>query len=127
MGPTGTIVSELGYMYYANLGNLGYCLPDNTNPSLCTQAQDGWGLVNTGPFVNMSDSDYWTGIDLAPDYSDSAMAFDFHTGEKVTSGKRNWSYVWAVRDGDVAAVPTPDTIWLFGSGLLGLIGVSRRK
>lgn len=28
---------------------------------------------------------------------------------------------------DVAVVPIPAAIWLFGSGLLGLIGISRRK
>jgi hypothetical protein len=28
---------------------------------------------------------------------------------------------------DVAAVPVPAAVWLFGSGLLGLIGVARRK
>lgn len=28
---------------------------------------------------------------------------------------------------DVAAVPVPAAVWLFGSGLLGLIGVTRRK
>ena len=34
-------------------------------------------------------------------------------------------YAWAVRDGDVyAAQPVA---WLFGSGLLGLIGIARRK
>jgi len=27
----------------------------------------------------------------------------------------------------VSAVPVPTTVWLFGSGILGLIGVSRRK
>jgi hypothetical protein len=28
---------------------------------------------------------------------------------------------------DIAAVPVPAAVWLFGSGLLGLIGVARRK
>jgi len=28
---------------------------------------------------------------------------------------------------DVAAVPVPAAVWLFGSGLLGLVGVARRK
>lgn len=28
---------------------------------------------------------------------------------------------------DIPAVPVPATVWLFGSGLLGLVGVARRK
>lgn len=28
---------------------------------------------------------------------------------------------------DVAAVPIPATVWLFGSGLIGLVGIARRK
>jgi hypothetical protein len=27
----------------------------------------------------------------------------------------------------VSAVPVPAAVWLFGSGLLGLVGISRRK
>jgi len=30
-------------------------------------------------------------------------------------------------EGTVAAVPVPAAVWLFGSGLLGLVGVARRK
>jgi len=29
--------------------------------------------------------------------------------------------------GDAAAVPVPAAVWLFGSGLLGLVGIARRK
>jgi hypothetical protein len=36
-------------------------------------------------------------------------------------------HAWAVRDGDIGAVPIPAAAWLFGSGLLGLIGVARKK
>lgn len=36
-------------------------------------------------------------------------------------------YGWALMDGDVGAVPIPSAIWLFGSGLIGLIGISKRK
>jgi hypothetical protein len=28
---------------------------------------------------------------------------------------------------DVAPVPVPAAVWLFGSGLLGLVGVARRR
>ncbi len=36
-------------------------------------------------------------------------------------------YAWAVRSGDVAAVPVPGAVWLFGSGLIGLASFTRRK
>ncbi len=52
------------------------------------------------------------------DYFDRHLAFqdDYRFG-----------YAWAVRDGDVGAVPVPAAVWLFGSGLIGLLGVARRK
>ena len=28
---------------------------------------------------------------------------------------------------DISAIPVPATVWLFGSGLLGLIGIARRR
>ncbi len=32
-----------------------------------------------------------------------------------------------IRNADATVVPVPAAVWLFGSGLLGLIGISRRK
>jgi len=40
--------------------------------------------------------------------------------------KGNNFYVWAVRDGDVAAVPLPGAAWLFGSALMGVLYAKRR-
>ena len=34
---------------------------------------------------------------------------------------------YLVREASISAVPVPAAVWLFGSGLLGLIGVARRK
>jgi hypothetical protein len=34
---SGNPVSEMGYMYYVNLGNLGSCAPDNGDPSGCAE------------------------------------------------------------------------------------------
>jgi hypothetical protein len=33
----------------------------------------------------------------------------------------------AVRSGNVSTVPVPAAVWLFGSAMLGLMGVARRK
>lgn len=35
--------------------------------------------------------------------------------------------IWAVRDGDVASIPEPTTAWLLGSGLIILIGATRKR
>ncbi len=48
-------------------------------------------------------------------------------GGLQTSISKNYGYGWAVHSGDVSTVPVPAAVWLFGSGLLGLIGVARRK
>ncbi len=44
------IWSEMGWMYYFNLGNLGYCTPDDANPYGCVE-QAGYNVKNRGPFV----------------------------------------------------------------------------
>ena len=43
-------------------------------------------------------------------------------GEEAVSGSADFSL-----DFNVTAVPLPAAVWLFGSGLLGLIGIARRK
>jgi len=40
--------SELGYMYYVNLGNIGYGATDGTVP------QPGYGLNSTNYFINLT-------------------------------------------------------------------------
>ena len=47
----GTPVSELGYMYYVNLGNFGKCDEDLSG---CTTTTRDWGLNDSGPFTNYS-------------------------------------------------------------------------
>jgi len=43
-----------------------------------------------------------------------------------TGGFKNFFYTLHL-EGTVSAVPVPAAVWLFGSGLLGLVGVARRK
>jgi hypothetical protein len=116
----GTPVSEMGYMFYVNLANTA------------------GSLTNTGPFLNIeaqfssSPIDYWTGT-LTQGLTDAAYfnfkgGFQGLTADTEASGNPDYMSVWAVREGDViSSVPVPAAVWLFGSGLIGLIGVTRRK
>ncbi len=75
-------------------------------------------------FSNIQSSLYWSSTAFAPDPND-AWKFLFNDGSQSAHNKVNVNYAWAVRTGDV--VPVPGAVWLFGSGLIGLISVSRRK
>jgi hypothetical protein len=65
----------------------------------------------------------------------SAKAFLLHVqlGDTPFGGSLYWDYVCTgsledCRDDDVPPeVPIPPSVWLFGSGLLGLVGMARRK
>jgi hypothetical protein len=70
----------------------------------------------------------WSSTAFSDDQvKNAAWAFAFLFGTHGGNFKNNIFYGWAVRAGDVGAVPVPAAVWLFGSGLLGLIGVARRK
>lgn len=124
----GSTGSEMAHLFHNTLGDIGYCGPSNTTEFTCTGRQDGYGLTNTGPFSNIQSYFYWSATEYAP-ITDVAWLFGFDSGDQTTGGKEFLFYVWAVHDGDVGAavVPLPTAILLFCSGLLGLIGISRRK
>ncbi len=116
----GNPVSEMGHMFFVNLGNIGFC---NPNLPWCSE-QPGWGLNNTGLFVNLQAEHYYA--DTAFD-SIKAWNFNFFSGDQGAHDNSIENYAWAVRAGDVSAVPLPAAVWLFGSGLIGLLGLARRK
>ena len=121
-----TPVSEMGHMYYVTLGNLGACTPDDADPSSCA-VQPGRGLTNTGPFRDIqSGAEYWSGTELS---FFNAWDSEFDTGIQTNDFEDDDFYAWAVRSGDVPAtvVPVPAAVWLFASGLIGLLGVARQK
>ena len=121
-----TSTSEFASLYYDTLGILGRHDTDGVEYD-GTLVDIGFDATNTVPFTNFERSHYWFGLDYAPD-TEHAWHFDTHIGRQLTYIKTADNvYVTAVISGDVAAVPIPAAVWLFGSGLLGLVAVSRRK
>ena len=108
--------SELGNMFYNVLGGTAYsdiAVSHNANYDL---------------FSNIVSGFYWSETDFETDEGTSAWTFRFDRGEQRTFNKSIVDfYAWAVHDGDVSAVPVPAAVWLFGSGLIGLVGFARHK
>jgi hypothetical protein len=77
------------------------------------------------PFSNIHLS-YWSSTEDASN-SSAAWSLSFQGGGQSSVAKINNFAAWAVHNGDVSAVPVPAAFWLFGSGLLGLVGMARRK
>jgi len=66
------------------------------------------GPVSDGPLFHAAGVNSDIGIDLS---------FDLSAGDSITVATRF----------EVTPVPAPAAAWLFGSGLLGLVGIARRK
>lgn len=109
------IGSEMGHLFYTELGGTAASsIFDSTDPDLAL-------------FTNIQPYWYWSSTEYALDPS-HAWTFGFTNSFQGAANKGFDTMVaWAVRPGDVAAVPIPAAAWLFGSGLLGLLGIARRK
>jgi hypothetical protein len=109
--------SELAYMYNVNLG-----LKDIYSTTGAYQADLGvfgncttGGQANVGLVNNLQSSIYWSGAEYSHGSGD-AWVFSTGHGRQDVFNKGFQFYAWAVRPGDVSAVPVPGAVWLFGSG-----------
>lgn len=117
--------SEMGHMYYVTLGNKGFRTPNDASPGSYVE-QPGWGLSNTGPFTNVQSNFYWSGMEDTP-YPGSAWLFFTADGGQLADDQGNGLYAVAVRPGDVAAVPEPETYAMLLLGLGVLTAAGRRR
>lgn len=129
----GSTAHELAHLFYSTLGNDALCAPstattDEACHSRATPAYYGpWGLQNTGPITGLVNYRYWYKFESEINES-RAFDFNFNDGQTGTGFKGNSFYAWAVLPGQATAVvPVPAAAWLLGSGLIGLVAVSRRR
>ena len=123
----GSTGSEMAYMYYVNLSNPSYYTtydaPAEVLSGCYVSAQDTC-LDNVGPFANLNPVAYWSNSEYP--VQTYAWVFDMETGYQSMDTKDDFYYAWAVRPGDVAAIPEPSTYVLMLAGL-GLVGMAARR
>lgn len=112
--------SEMGHLFYNELGGTGHSsILASSDPDLAL-------------FSNIQ-ATYWSGTDAG---GGTAELFffrggnqDFNGGIQAAGTAYSTYSAWAVRSGDVSPAPEPASAWLFGFGLLALLGVPgiRRK
>lgn len=110
---TGCTGSELGHMYYVELG------APVINPAEPTS------LPDPGPFQHLQADGYWSGTAYDATYA-YVLNFGF-AGQQAADSKALGYYAWAVHDGNVAAVPAPAAAWLLATGVVGLLVRAARR
>jgi hypothetical protein len=127
--------SELAYMYNVNLGLKDYYSTNFIYQPTYGIFGNGTGTIydqaNIGLVQNLRSFSYWSGAENSAAGHTAgnpgiAWYFDASTGLQTSQFENAAFFAWAVHPGDVSAVPVPSAVWLFGSGLLGLLGFKRR-
>lgn len=122
--------SELAHLFYVTLGNLALCDPalSSDERNLCSRVRTGYGLVNTGDFVNLQLDEYWYGTAAGCLYCfDLNWIFDFRDGWQGMDSTIEPRYMMLVHPGDIgrAMVPLPSIGWLLAVAGLAAWGARR--
>jgi hypothetical protein len=129
-----TVYNEIAHMYFNNLGLKSYYSPTGAyqpdfgifgNGTLNGVNTASFGQNDVGLIDNLQAYVYWSGLEYAPLFG-TAWVFDMIGGSQASFGGGNVIYAWAVRPGDVVAVPEADT-WAMLLAGLGLVGVAARR
>lgn len=91
---------------------------------------ESWtNTANLALFTHLQSDGYWYGTVDALNPASGAWVFGNDNFLQYISSQENVFYAWAVRPGDVAAIPEPETyaLLLAGLGLLGGVAKWRRR
>jgi len=103
--------SEMGHLFYNELaGSGGSSILNSQDPDLAL-------------FTNIQPDFYWS----TKFRQFEAWNFHFGFGSQPANGTDNEFFAWAVRSGEISAVPIPVAAWLFSTGLIALLGLVRYK
>lgn len=108
--------SEMGHLFYNELGGVA-----SGTFSLIDVHNDNFNLFQN---FQVQTGGYWSGTELVPNPEQNAWYFNLNGGQYYIAEWHVLSAL-AVHDGDV--VPVPAAAWLFGSGLIGLAGLARKR
>lgn len=120
-----SVHSEMSNLFYNVLGNTAAW---DTNGQKTSCGYTGNCFSQPNPFASVGlTPGYWSGTEYAP-ATNYAWGFVMGIGYQGTARKTaDELYVWAVHSGDVAPVPVPSALWLFGSGIIGIFTCWKAK
>ncbi len=91
----------------------------------CGPARAGWDGAKLGPNGSRPAAQKWM-LSSADGNGDGIMGIPMAAGGPFAGFNANFNANMTPTP-DPSAVPVPAAVWLFGSGLLGLVGIARRK
>ena len=113
--------SQIGNLFYNALGGVD-------SQDIATTHNANYNLFSNLQCIFDTCQNYWSGTEYAPDPTNQAWVSDLSSGyDQFFTVKSFNAGALVVRPGDVAAVPVPPAVWLFGSGMVGLLGVIRKR
>ena len=123
---TGDVGSTWRFSYDAKIGNL----EGNSSAfayMLALDFTDGGESFNSNDTTNLPIDwgSYTVDLLISPDMVGDTLSFGF--GAVSTNNEGSGVFYDNLSFARVAPVPVPAAVWLFGSGLLGLVGVARRR